>query len=53
MSVRAIIFDKDGTLHDTEEVYMQAWKPSAEVEMLARRKLDRLMDMVPLPEGED
>ena len=29
MSIRAIIFDKDGTLHDTEKVYMQAWKAAA------------------------
>ena len=24
--IKAIIFDKDGTLHDTEKVYEQAWK---------------------------
>ena len=30
MSIRAIIFDKDGTLHDTEKVYLQAWKAAAE-----------------------
>ena len=30
MSSRAIIFDTDGTLHDTEKVYMQAWKAAAE-----------------------
>ena len=29
MPIRAIIFDKDGTLHDTEKVYMQAWKAAA------------------------
>lgn len=29
MSIRAIIFDKDGTLHDTEKVYLQAWKAAA------------------------
>ena len=29
MSIRAIIFDKDGTLHDTEKVYFQAWKLAA------------------------
>ena len=29
MSIRAIIFDKDGTLPDTEKVYMQAWKAAA------------------------
>ena len=28
--IKAIIFDKDGTLHDTEKVYMQAWKAAAE-----------------------
>lgn len=29
-TIKAIIFDKDGTLHDTEKVYMQAWKAAAE-----------------------
>ena len=29
MPIRAIIFDKDGTLHDTEKVFMQAWKLAA------------------------
>ena len=29
-SIKAIIFDKDGTLHDTEKVYLQAWKAAAE-----------------------
>ena len=29
MSIRAIIFDKDGTLHDTEKVYKQAWNAAA------------------------
>lgn len=29
MSIRAIIFDKDGTLHDTEKVFMRAWKLAA------------------------
>ena len=28
--IKAIIFDKDGTLHDTEKVYEQAWKAAAE-----------------------
>ena len=28
-SIKAIIFDKDGTLHDTEKVYLQAWKAAA------------------------
>ena len=27
--IKAIIFDKDGTLHDTEKVFMQAWKLAA------------------------
>ena len=27
--IKAIIFDKDGTLHDTEKVYEQAWKAAA------------------------
>ena len=27
--IKAIIFDKDGTLHDTEKVYLQAWKAAA------------------------
>ena len=29
MSIRAIIFDKDGTLHDTEKVYLEAWTLAA------------------------
>lgn len=29
-SIKAIIFDKDGTLHDTEAVYERAWKAAAE-----------------------
>lgn len=29
-SIKAIIFDKDGTLHDTEKVYMLAWKAAAD-----------------------
>jgi len=28
--IKALIFDKDGTLHDTEKVYEQAWKAAAE-----------------------
>ena len=27
--IQAIIFDKDGTLHDTEKVYLQAWRAAA------------------------
>lgn len=30
MSIKAIIFDKDGTLHDTEKVFLQAWRRAAE-----------------------
>ena len=30
MSIKAIIFDKDGTLHDTEKVFQQAWRRAAE-----------------------
>ncbi len=29
-TIKAIIFDKDGTLHDTEKVYLRAWKAAAE-----------------------
>lgn len=28
--IKAIIFDKDGTLHDTEKVYLRAWKAAAD-----------------------
>ncbi len=28
-SIKAIIFDKDGTLHDTEKVYLEAWTLAA------------------------
>lgn len=28
--VTAVIFDKDGTLHDTEKVFLQAWRLAAE-----------------------
>lgn len=27
--IKAVIFDKDGTLHDTEKVYLRAWKAAA------------------------
>ena len=27
--IKAIIFDKDGTLHDTEKVFLQAWRAAA------------------------
>lgn len=27
--IKAIIFDKDGTLHDTEKVFLKAWKAAA------------------------
>ncbi|MBE6558234.1 MAG: HAD family phosphatase [Ruminococcaceae bacterium] len=29
-AVKAVIFDKDGTLHDTEKVFLRAWKAAAE-----------------------
>lgn len=29
-SIRAVIFDKDGTLHDTEKVFREAWHRAAE-----------------------
>ena len=29
-TVRAVAFDKDGTLHDTEKVFLEAWKRAAE-----------------------
>lgn len=28
-SIRGVIFDKDGTLHDTERVFFQAWRTAA------------------------
>lgn len=28
-SIKAVIFDKDGTLHDTEKVYLEAWTMAA------------------------
>ncbi len=28
--IKAVIFDKDGTLHDTEKVFVEAWKLAAE-----------------------
>ena len=28
--IKAVIFDKDGTLHDTEQVYHRAWQAAAE-----------------------
>ncbi len=28
--IKAVIFDKDGTLHDTEQVYHRAWRTAAE-----------------------
>ena len=30
MAIRGIIFDKDGTLHDTEKVFREAWRLAAE-----------------------
>ena len=28
-AIKAIVFDKDGTLHDTEKVFLRAWKAAA------------------------
>ena len=30
MPIRAVIFDKDGTLHDTEQVFARAWRLAAD-----------------------
>ena len=30
MAITSIIFDKDGTLHDTEKVFLEAWRRAAE-----------------------
>ena len=30
LPIKAVIFDKDGTLHDTEKVFLKAWKLAAE-----------------------
>lgn len=30
MSIQAVIFDKDGTLHDTEKIFLRAWSLAAE-----------------------
>ena len=30
LPIKAVIFDKDGTLHDTEKVFLAAWKRAAE-----------------------
>ena len=34
--IRAVVFDKDGTLHDTEQVYHRAWRAAAEQTGVAR-----------------
>ena len=28
--IKAVIFDKDGTLHDTEKIFVEAWSLAAE-----------------------
>lgn len=44
--IRAVIFDKDGTLHDTEKVYHRAWREAAE-----RTGVPRIMDFVAICTG--
>lgn len=44
--LRAVIFDKDGTLHDTEKVYHRAWRAAAE-----QTGVPRIMDFVAICTG--
>ncbi len=44
--IKAVIFDKDGTLHDTEKVYHRAWKEAAE-----QTGVPNIMDFVALCTG--
>ena len=44
--LRAVIFDKDGTLHDTEKVYHRAWRAAAE-----RTGVPNIMEFVALCTG--
>lgn len=44
--IKAVIFDKDGTLHDTEKVYHRAWRAAAE-----QTGVPRIMDFVALCTG--
>ncbi len=44
--IKAVIFDKDGTLHDTEQVYHRAWRAAAE-----RTGVPNIMEFVALCTG--
>lgn len=44
--IRAVVFDKDGTLHDTERVYHRAWREAAEI-----TGVPRIMEFVALCTG--
>ena len=44
--IKAVIFDKDGTLHDTEQVYHRAWKEAAR-----QTGVPRIMEFVALCTG--
>ena len=44
--IKAVIFDKDGTLHDTEKVYHRAWREAA-----ARTGVPRIMEFVAVCTG--
>ncbi len=44
--LKAVIFDKDGTLHDTEKVYHRAWREAAE-----QTGVPNIMDFVALCTG--
>ena len=44
--IKAVIFDKDGTLHDTEKVYHRAWRAAAE-----QTGVPDIMDFVALCTG--
>ncbi len=44
--IKAVIFDKDGTLHDTEQVYHRAWREAA-----AEMGVPRIMEFVALCTG--
>ena len=44
--IRAVVFDKDGTLHDTEQVYHRAWRAAAE-----QTGVPRIMEFVAICTG--
>lgn len=44
--IKAVIFDKDGTLHDTEKVYHRAWRMAAQ-----QTGVPRIMEFVALCTG--